>query len=422
MLNRAAFEEWFSLNSSGVVSQVFEYLKIDTSNEKEKIAFKYLEKILALYGFDYFNEPYHKNLKSHPLVTNPVNLDGGNLRAIYSKGKGNTVKILFNCHVDVVPQSKLSNNQFSPFLENGNIYGRGACDTKSNLFLLLGAIRYLEEVNIDIGYDVLLDLVSDEETGGNGTLSTILHGVDADLVIVFEPTNLDVHNGHRGCLTTELLIHGKSVHMGSDLTGVSAINCAVDIIKHLEILEAAMLEEASKDASFNHWKRPLQINVGKINGGEWPGSVAEKCSLVFNTGFLPPTSIESMELRIREHLQSVIDSYPGINVNFNFNYGLRNQAYLSAIDNVLIRNLMKIKSSVRNEESSYDSSGWRVSCDARHYGNFAKLPTVIFGAGSLEDAHSATEKVPIDDIKNGIFILANFLSKSDGMNVKDDIF
>ncbi|MBT9429856.1 MULTISPECIES: peptidase dimerization domain-containing protein [Symbiopectobacterium] len=69
--------------------------------------------------------------------------------------------------------------------------------------------------------------------------------------MVFEPTNLDVHNGHRGCLTTELDIQGKSVHMGSDLTGVSAIKRAADVIKSLEQLEGSMLKEASKDGAFN---------------------------------------------------------------------------------------------------------------------------------------------------------------------------
>lgn len=413
MLSRSAFEKWFSENSSSIIAQLFEYLRVDTSDGKEKDAYECLGKILTQYGFEYFREPYHEALEGHSLATYPVNPHGVNLRSVYSKGKNNQRKILFNCHVDVVPQSKFSDNQFEPYCDSDKVYARGACDTKSNVFLLLGAIKFLEESGDEIGCNVLLDLVSDEETGGNGTLSTILHGVDADLVVVFEPTNLDVHNGHRGCLTTALEIQGKSVHMGSDLTGVSAIKCAIDIIKHLESLEEEMLKEASRDESFNHWKRPLQINIGKINGGEWPGTVAEKCSLVFNTGFLPPSSIESIENRIRDHLQVVIDNYPGIHVNFNFHVGLRNQAYLSSVDNTLIAYLMNIKASLNKNTPSVLSSGWRVSCDARHYANFAEIPTVIFGAGSLADAHSAVECVSIYELKKGMFLLANFLSAND---------
>ncbi|WP_081729333.1 M20/M25/M40 family metallo-hydrolase [Pseudomonas sp. QTF5] len=53
---------------------------------------------------------------------------------------------------------------------------------------------------------------------------------------------------------------------------------------------------------------------------------------------------------------------------------------------------------------------WRASCDARHYAREANIPTAIFGAGSLSDAHSANEKIDIDQMRSGIKALANFLS------------
>jgi acetylornithine deacetylase len=53
---------------------------------------------------------------------------------------------------------------------------------------------------------------------------------------------------------------------------------------------------------------------------------------------------------------------------------------------------------------------WRASCDARHYAQEANIPTAIFGAGSLSDAHSADEKIDIDQMRIGIKALAIFLS------------
>lgn len=55
------------------------------------------------------------------------------------------------------------------------------------------------------------------------------------------------------------------------------------------------MRESHSDSAFSIWKRPVQINVGKISGGEWPGSVPEKCSFTFNVGFLPAASIEDIE-------------------------------------------------------------------------------------------------------------------------------
>lgn len=54
--------------------------------------------------------------------------------------------------------------------------------------------------------------------------------------------------------------------------------------------------------------------------------------------------------------------------------------------------------------------GWRVSCDARHYVHEAGVDAVVFGAGSLKDAHSSHEKISIDQMRIGIKALVLFLS------------
>ncbi|MBG6248405.1 MULTISPECIES: M20/M25/M40 family metallo-hydrolase [Symbiopectobacterium] len=143
MIRRTTFDNWFSANALNINKQLIKYLSIDTSNEKEKDAYDYLEQILTQYGFDFYIEPYHTELDEHNLSTYPVNVAGVNIRAIYKKGVNNQNKILFNCHVDVVPHSKCSKNQFQPYITDNKIYARGACDIKSNMFLLLGAIKFL---------------------------------------------------------------------------------------------------------------------------------------------------------------------------------------------------------------------------------------------------------------------------------------
>src|SRR5699024_8950243 len=125
--------------------------------------------------------------------------------------------------------------------KDGFMYGRGACDTKNNLIMLVEAIRFLNDNNIPMQKNVELDLVIEEEVSGNGTISSIMHGIDVDTVIVMEPTDLKVYRGHRGCITANFEIKGKSVHMGSNQTGINAIECGYHLIKRLKVYEAYLL-------------------------------------------------------------------------------------------------------------------------------------------------------------------------------------
>lgn len=411
MLGNCEFDDWFAVYKNEMLPELLEYLSIDTSSGKERAAVPYLGYMLEKYGFSFHVEQYHAELGAHRANTGLDENNGKiNIRSKFNSLSVTDSTVLFNSHIDVVPAEGEGKKLLSPWIDRNFIYGRGSCDTKGNLFLLFGALAFLKHRQICPQFKILLDLVSEEEVGGNGTLSTILHGVSADLVVVFEPTDLAVHRGHRGCLTCEITVIGKAVHMGSILDGVSAITVAIRLIEGLKILEKEMISEANSDGAFSIWKRPVQINVGKISGGEWPGSVPEKCSFTFNIGFLPTSSIESIETVVKARMKSVLSEFPGVKVDFNFNVGLRNKAYLVSEKDVFLKGLDKSVSDARGLTKEDHIFAWRASCDARHYAQEANIPTAIFGAGSLSDAHSADEKIDIDQMGMGIKALAIFLS------------
>ena len=54
-------------------------------------------------------------------------------------------------------------------------------------------------------------------------------------------------------------------------------------------------------------------------------------------------------------------------------------------------------------------SGWIVSCDARLFNKAGNMPTVVFGPGSLKDAHSNHEQIRAGDIIKAARVLARFL-------------
>lgn len=96
-------------------------------------------------------------------------------------------------------------------------------------------------------------------------------------------------------------------------------------------------------------------------------------------------------------------------LRFNFEAGLRNKAYLSP-ENELIQKLKAALHSVNKLPGLLPLCAWCASCDARHYALEAGMPTVIFGAGTLADAHSSGEKIRISEIKSGMLAIVKFLS------------
>jgi len=407
------FEEWISLNRNRILNEFLSFLKINTVTPNESDAFNFVEKYLDGIGFIAEKNFVPADLKEHKMFTNTkescINPDCFNIKARSKRKVENPrKKVIFNIHVDVVPGSCDFKEAFDPVIRDGNVFGRGACDTKNNLIMLCEAIRFLNENNIEIQKDIEMDLVIEEEVSGNGTLSAILNGVDADLVIVMEPTNLLIYRGHRGCVTATIDVKGKSVHMGSNDTGISAIECAYHIINRLKEFEAFLLDEAKKDKDFSVWEKPLQINIGRIKGGEWPGTVAERCRITCNIGFLPNYTLETIKNSISDICKDTGDKWTNNNVQVTFD-GLKNSAYIIDEKDINITEFLKIINKYGMEQRN--SYGWRVSCDAHLYSKLAKVPTLIFGSGNLADAHSAHEKIAISELELGILMLAEYLAK-----------
>jgi acetylornithine deacetylase len=410
-IDKNQLESWLAAERDAIVDRLAEFIAFDTVTPGEDRCIPWLTDTLERHGFEVRREHIHPEITRHPSYTNhPLTRLGPerfNLRARKRSQGENAPSVLFNGHIDVVPTTPDFARPFSARVEDGRIYGRGACDTKNNILMLLEAIRFLEASGVGLGKNVDADFVIEEEIGGNGTLSTILHGVEAQEVIMLEPTDSRVYCGHRGCLSFEVAVRGRAVHMGGDDTGISAIERTFDVIRVLKELEKRLLAEARDDPDFKQWSRPVQINVGVIEGGEWSGSVPENCRIWCDLGFLPRYSLEDAGRLIREAIDSIPDPWTKTHSDVRFG-GLRNDAYIIPNEAPLVRDLLGAAQRCGSDQSV--SYGWKVSCDARLYNRLLGLPTVVFGSGSLNDAHSSHENVEIDELLRGIATLVEYLA------------
>ena len=101
---------------------------------------------------------------------------------------------------------------------------------KSGLAAGIFALEALAQSGVRLKGDLLIQCVAGEETGGCGTLATILNGCTADAAIITEPTCLRICPVQSGALSFRLTIRGKSVHACMKNKGISAGGCAALLI------------------------------------------------------------------------------------------------------------------------------------------------------------------------------------------------
>jgi acetylornithine deacetylase len=138
--------------------------------------------------------------------------------------------IALSGHTDVVPVEgqNWSSDPFDPVERDDRIYGRGTCDMKSFIAIVLAKLPEF----LDRGLDTPLHLSfsHDEEIGCAGVRSLIA-GLEKMPVrpsgcIIGEPTDMKVIRGHKGKLSMECRVRGLSCHSSLVEHGVNAISWA----------------------------------------------------------------------------------------------------------------------------------------------------------------------------------------------------
>lgn len=133
--------------------------------------------------------------------------------------------LVFAGHTDVVPTGPLKqwrHDPFTPTIENGQLYGRGAADMKSSIAAMVCACEAVLPAHTLKGSLGFL-ITSDEEGPSiEGTVKVIEHlenrNEKIDWCLIGEPSSTHhvgdvVKNGRRGSLSGLLTVHGTQGHI-----------------------------------------------------------------------------------------------------------------------------------------------------------------------------------------------------------------
>jgi acetylornithine deacetylase len=124
---------------------------------------------------------------------------------------------------------------------------------------------------VELGGDLLSEIVIEEEAGGNGSLSLIRQGYRADGAVILEPTELKIHPANRGVLWFRVTTEGKPAHMGRIYDGISAIDMSIDLIRALREYERILIEDSRTHPLFRMHRQPCTVEYRDHAGGRLAG-------------------------------------------------------------------------------------------------------------------------------------------------------
>jgi putative selenium metabolism hydrolase len=156
--------------------------------------------------------------------------------------------IAFDAHVDTVHAGDLGQWTFDPFtpkVEGGKVWGRGTVDQKGGMASMLTAARLIKEIALASDVTVLLTgTVMEEDCDGLCWQHLISEDhVRPELVVITEPTNMNVYRGHRGRMEIRVEVKGVSCHGSAPERGVNAVYKASRITLEIEKLNERLRQD-----------------------------------------------------------------------------------------------------------------------------------------------------------------------------------
>ncbi|WAZ23314.1 ArgE/DapE family deacylase [Streptomyces cinnabarinus] len=314
-------------------------------------------------------------------------------------GDGDGPTLILQGHVDVVPPGDLAawdGDPFVPRVTGDLVHGRGACDMKAGLVAHLAALAAIRAAGVRLRGRVAVHFVVGEEDGGIGAFGTLRRGYRGDACVIAEPTGGSVITANAGALTFRIAVPGKSAHGSSREQGVSAIDAYLPLHAALARLEA----ERNRDPAPLMAEHPIPygLSVGTVRAGDWASSVPDllvaEGRLGVRLGEEPADARAEFgrcvaeacadDPWLREH--PAVVTWPG------------GQFASGALpDGHPLADLVREARSDAVGDGRLPVRGATYGSDLRLYSG-AGIPTLQYGPGDIQVAHSARERVSVREV------------------------
>ena len=356
--------------------------------------------------------PSMEELQAHPYFVQSRDSYSGSPNVVGTwRGTGGGKSMILNGHIDVVPEGdrlQWAHDPFSGKIEAGKIFGRGSTDMKGGNIALLLALESIKNSGILLRGDVIFQSVIEEETGGVGTLATLIRGYRADAALVPEPTNMKLFIRQQGSMWFRVKVEGVGAHAGTRYEGISAIEKAMLVCQAILKLESDRNKNVT-DPLYANAPIPFPINIGKITSGSWPSSVPDLAVIEGRIGVAPGEEMSSVKDQLRQTLKSLSDSDSWLKdhpVQLEF-FGAQWIPNAVERNHPFVRVVEKHFKEVYQREVIVEASPWGT--DAGLLGKIASTPALVIGPGVTKMAHFPNEYIVLDEVKAAAKLFARVI-------------
>lgn len=352
--------------------------ELDQSNES---VIRCLERWLRELGFDVTLIKVKEKPLKYDLLARLGEGDGG---------------LLLSGHTDTVPADPASWKSAPLSLtETEDRYtGLGSIDMKG--FFAFAADAAASFSGKKLREPLYILATSDEETTMNGAKAFMEQAsIRPRAVIIGEPTSLTPVYKHKGYMAFRVIAHGRRTHSSNPAEGINAIE-----IMHRAIAGIMKFRDSLKKFRSSDFKVPEPtLNIGIIRGGDSPNSVPDTCVMQFDVRPTELTPVDFIEKEVRKAIAQSAGEYSG-SIEIEDLYPPL-PAFGGGKDQPVVRKLAELSG---NEPVTvgYATEAGLLSALTQN--------TVVFGAGSISNAHQPDEYLLKKEIEPMSRILREIIS------------
>lgn len=319
---------------------------------------------------------------------------------------GTRSTVLLDAHQDTVPTDGMVIPPFDPVVKDGRIYGRGACDIKGGMAAMLAAFVRLVQERPAGAANVIMSCTCDEESTSIGVRDLVKMWSDPqrlgrlfpqppDVAIIAEPTSLDVVVAHRGATRWKIRTTGRACHSSRPSDGVNAIYRMAKIVSCLE----EYAEQLPRTTPAHPLCGPATLSVGVIQGGSSVNVVPDGCTIDIDRRVIPGedghVAMQQVETYLRQRINFDFEMLPpwiaGATLSDDENGSLADR---------LLQHITPVVGARKKIGVAYGTHASRTAA--------AGVPSVVFGPGSIDQAHTKDEWLPIDELEQASQIYFRF--------------
>jgi putative selenium metabolism hydrolase len=313
-------------------------------------------------------------------------------------GDGETI-LLYDSHIDTVGIGDPDEWEWDPFqgkVEDGVFFARGACDEKNSTPGMIYGLALARDLGLLDGLTVYYFGNMEEWNDGSAPHAFVqTEGIRPDMVVIGEPTRMQVYRGHKGRVEFKIVAKGRSAHAASNYLGDNAIYKLLPIIERISRLEP----ELGDHPFLGHGRitvTDMEVKTPSINAVPDEATVYIDRRITF--GEEPEAELQRLRdiVGARDNIEvSILEYDEPSYTGFVFPLDKIYPAWLFEEDHPFVQAGVETGKALWGE---MPTGKWDFSTNGIYWAGKVGIPSIGFGPGDEIHAHTVIDQVKLADV------------------------